>query len=116
MTHTKTFVLLHPWAESTPWPADIPRDVNGAHAARPGDPCEAPQCDATLEANEVCYHVTELSRDGREPWVCWRHVLFADPRARIGHVTDEEHTFYPALADPADPRGYVARHRAEPDD
>jgi len=75
-THTKTYTLMGPWAETTPHRRNA---ANFERAAREGDPCCAPQCDELLRADEVVYAVVELEREdanpGRgEPWVCWRHV------------------------------------------
>lgn len=72
-THTRTYVVLDPWAQTIPHACAAGCDKPHVH---PGDPCDAPQCNEPLKANEVCYAVTQLNRDvnGRERWVCWRHV------------------------------------------
>ena len=72
-THTRTYTILTAWAETTPHVCAPGCTKSHAH---PGDQCDAPQCDEQLVAGETCYSVTELPRaaDGREPWVCWRHV------------------------------------------
>jgi len=75
-THTKTYTLLDPWAQTDVIPLDTPG--LWGHA-REGDLCCAEQCGETLVAGEVVYAVIELGRGdalpGRgEPWVCWRHV------------------------------------------
>ena len=72
-THTKTYALLDAWAETTPHACEPGCSKPHAHV---GDPCDAPQCNERLNAEESCYAVTELERDakGREPWVCWRHI------------------------------------------
>jgi len=72
-THTKTYALLDAWAETTPHACEPGCAKPHAHV---GDECAAEQCDEPLLAHETCYAVTQLDRDtnGREPWVCWRHI------------------------------------------
>jgi hypothetical protein len=75
-TYTKTYALMHPWAETDALPREYPG--HDQHA-REGDLCCAPDCDEPLVAGDTVYAVIELgradARPGRgEPWVCWRHV------------------------------------------
>lgn len=93
-THTKTYALMNPWAETLPWDCLVRQTgcVSSTHDHNPmvDQPCSAPQCDEPLKANEVCYSVTELERDenGREPWVCWRHVRPDDGPIRTTPTVD----------------------------
>jgi hypothetical protein len=82
-THTKTYALMTAWAETTPHACEPGCDKPHAHV---GDLCDAPQCIERLNADESCYSVTELERDanGREPWVCWRHIQPDTGPTRIG--------------------------------
>lgn len=81
MTYTKTFALLNPWAETTPWeclvrPTDCCSPTHD-HSPMVNDLCAVDGCAEPLLEGEVCYAVTELRRapDGVHPqWVCWRHV------------------------------------------
>lgn len=94
-THTKTFVVLHPWAETTPWECLVRAteciSADHKHSPMVGDPCAVDDCDETLLAGEVTYAVIELDRSARlhadygEPWVCWRHV-----RPDDGPITVED--------------------------
>lgn len=80
MTHTKTFELLDPWAETTPWTCRIAATecISQSHNHSPmaNQPCAIERCAEPLLPDEVCYAVTSLERlpNGHEPWVCWRHV------------------------------------------
>jgi hypothetical protein len=79
-THTKTWELLTPWAETQPWECLIRETgcVSPTHNHDPmvGDECAVGRCRAKLKEREVCYAVTEIPRPegGSERWVCWRHV------------------------------------------
>lgn len=79
-TYTKTYALMDPWAETTPWDCLVRETgcISATHDHNPmvDQPCAAPQCDELLKIGETCYAVTQLDRDenGREQWVCWRHV------------------------------------------
>lgn len=86
-THTKTYVLMNAWAETAPHACEPGCDKPHVHV---NDPCDAPQCDEPLLANESCYSVTELERDakGREPWVCWRHIQPDGGPTRVGAARD----------------------------
>lgn len=75
-TRTRTYTLMHAWAETTVSTGDTP---GVPHAAREDDPCCAPRCDELLVAGETAYSPIELGREHaalgrREPWVCWRHI------------------------------------------
>ena len=73
MTHTKTYGLMHPWAQTTPH--DHPAEGCTAVHVHVGDPCAVPDCGKPLLANEACYAVIELPHEGPgENWVCWRHI------------------------------------------
>lgn len=78
-THVKTYTLMHPWAETVPWDCLV-RETNCCspthnHSPMVGDLCAVEACGKPLLEDETCYAVTEMERvDGREPWVCWRHV------------------------------------------
>ncbi len=76
VTRTRTWELLHAWAETTPVPENEPGHYKGA---RVGDLCTWPPCGEHFRPGETVYSVTEQDRSdalpGRtEPWVCWRHV------------------------------------------
>jgi hypothetical protein len=72
-TYTRTFNLLDPWAETTPWD-NCPPGCPGPHC-HPGELCAVPDCGNLLRAREACYAVVELPSDTRRlAWVCWRHV------------------------------------------
>lgn len=84
-THTKTYALMHPWAETDALPRNYP-----GHRRHPreGDWCSASKCDERLVAGEIVYSPIELDRDdaqpGRtEPWVCWRHVYPDDGPRKV---------------------------------
>jgi hypothetical protein len=73
-THTKTYALMDPWAETVPWDCLV---ATHTHNPMVNDPCAVEDCREPLLAGEVCYAVVEFKRDpetGRERWVCWRHV------------------------------------------
>lgn len=75
-TYTKTYALLHAWAQTDALPRDYP---GHREHAREGDLCCAEQCGELLVAGDVVYAPIELDRSdaqpGRgEPWVCWRHI------------------------------------------
>ena len=79
MSHTKTFTVLHPWAETVPWACLVRPTacIHPTHDHSPmvGDPCAA--CGEPLLEYEACYSVIEIRQaaDARHPpWVCWRHV------------------------------------------
>lgn len=78
-TYTKTFVILHPWAETLPWACLVRPTacISPTHDHSPmvNEPCAVEDCGEPLRENEACYAVVELPRaDDRERWVCWRHV------------------------------------------
>jgi hypothetical protein len=90
-THTKTYVLLDPWASTIPWDCLVrdTRCCNPTHDHSPmvGDPCAVEDCRKPLVADETCYAVVQYGRitgpplqnpagrvRDREQWVCWRHV------------------------------------------
>lgn len=81
-TRTRTYALMDAWAETTPHSCAPGCVQPHAHV---GDLCDAPQCDELLLARETCYSVAQLDRDanGREPWVCWRHIRPDDGPIRI---------------------------------
>lgn len=60
-THTKTYTLMHAWAQT------FVDDVTA---------CSVELCQKPMLPGEVVYYVTELDRDenGREQPVCWRHI------------------------------------------
>jgi hypothetical protein len=79
-THTKTYTIMNAWASTLPWDCLV-RDTGCVHPTHQhdpmaDDPCAIEDCREPLRADETCYAVTELPRgvDGREQWVCWRHV------------------------------------------
>lgn len=80
MTHTKTYTEYDAWAQTMPWTCLIEDTgcVSSTHNHSPmaNEPCAIGSCGKPLLPNEVCYAVTQLERDaeGREPWVCWRHI------------------------------------------
>ena len=88
-TCTRTYALMDPWAQTTPWDCLIRPTtcISRTHDHDPmvNDPCAVTDCGHLLRDREVCYAVTELGRgkDGREPWVCWRHVRPDDGPIRI---------------------------------
>lgn len=77
---SKTRTKCNAWAETQPWPCLV-RATNCCspthdHSPMVGDGCAHPDCTWLLPENEVCYAVTQIEReDGREQWVCWRHVV-----------------------------------------
>lgn len=72
-TYTKTYALMHPWAETTPHEHD-PASCDAVHV-HANDPCAVDDCRQPLKAREACYAVIELKHEGPgERWVCWRHV------------------------------------------
>lgn len=79
-THTKTYALMDAWANTLPWDCLVRETgcVSTMHDHSPmvDQPCAAEDCGMPLRNREVCYAVTQLGRDtdGRERWVCWRHV------------------------------------------
>lgn len=80
VTHTKTYALMDAWASTLPWECLI-RDTGCCspthnHTPMADDPCAVDDCDQSLLPRQECYAVTQLERDenGREQWVCWRHV------------------------------------------
>jgi hypothetical protein len=89
VTHTKTYALMDPWAQTIPWDCLI-RDTNCCHPTHDHDTmandlCAATGCGHLLLADEVCYYVTELPHDhtGREQAVCWRHIRPDDGPLRV---------------------------------
>ncbi len=72
-TYTRTYALMDAWASTVPWDCSRP---DHSHSPMVGDPCAAAGCGEQLRRGEGCYAVTQLDRlpDGREQWVCWRHV------------------------------------------
>ena len=84
-THTRTYALLDAWAETLPW--DCPNHAAHTHAHNPtvNQPCAIVDCGEPLLARESCYLVTQLDRDeqGREQYVCWRHVRPDDGPIRV---------------------------------
>jgi hypothetical protein len=90
-THTKTYVLLDPWASTIPWDCLV-RDTRCCHPTHDhdpmvGDPCAVEDCRKSLLADETCYAVVQYRRISgplpqnpagrvrdREQRVCWRHV------------------------------------------
>lgn len=88
MTYTKTFNVLHPWAETIPWTCLVRPSacIHPTHDHTPmaNDFCAVEDCDERLRPDEVCYAVIELPRvEGRERWVCWRHVRPDDGPIKI---------------------------------
>jgi hypothetical protein len=80
VTHTRTYALLDPWAQTFPWDCLI-RPTNCVspthdHSPMVDDPCAVEDCQEPLKDREVCYAVTQLPRGHakHERWVCWRHV------------------------------------------
>ncbi len=72
-THTKTYALMSPWAQSFPWDCLI-RDTGcvsatHAHAVMVDQPCAVEDCRKPIRDRESCYRVVEV-----EGYVCWRHV------------------------------------------
>lgn len=92
-THTRTYALLNAWAETYPWDCLIrpTQCISPDHQHNPmaDQLCAVGDCQKPLLADEVCYAVTELDRlpDGREPWVCWRHVRPDDGPIRLARNT-----------------------------
>lgn len=89
-THTRTEVIGHPWAETTPWDCLIREtgccSPTHAHSPMVGDRCAWPHCDETLRDREVCYAVIEVTKEPGtrgESWVCWRHVRPDDGPLKI---------------------------------
>lgn len=92
VVHTRTYTLMHPWAETIPWdclirPTNCCAGPEHDHDPMADDPCAVRDCQKPLLAGETCYAVTELDRvtgpppqnpsgrvREREQWVCWRHV------------------------------------------
>jgi hypothetical protein len=80
VTYTKTYAKYDAWAQTMPWTCLIEDTgcVSSSHNHSPmaNDPCAIESCAKPLLPDEVCYAVTQLERDadGREPWVCWRHI------------------------------------------
>lgn len=80
-TFTRTRTKCHAWAETLPWDCLIRPTpcISSSHNHTPmvNDPCAHPDCAELLVENEVCYAVVEVPRsaEGREVWVCWRHVV-----------------------------------------
>lgn len=70
-THTKTYALMDPWANSTPWDPTTCRKPCNHTMPHAGDPCAVDDCRKPLLADEVMYKVTQMSQDD---YVCWRHV------------------------------------------
>ena len=79
-THVTTYTLMNPWASTIPWDCLVVPDTKCCHPTHKHDPMVGDLCAAgcghELRRGEECYAVTEISRrpDGRESWVCWRHV------------------------------------------
>lgn len=72
-THTKTYTLMDAWASTLPLAVDRVKPCNTGPVV--GDGCAVEDCDYSLRAGEECYSVTQLPEvDGRNQWVCWRHV------------------------------------------
>jgi len=73
VTRTRTYALMDAWASTLPWDCVKPGHT---HTPMVGDPCAIDDCRKPLRGREECYAVTQLDRlpDGREQWVCWRHV------------------------------------------
>jgi len=107
MTHTKTYNVLHPWAETTPWeclvrPTNCCAGPEHDHDPMVNDPCAVLDCREPMLAGEVCYAVCEIERrhglppqnpNGkarqREAWVCWRHVRPDDGPIRVSRPAGE---------------------------